>query len=240
MSKPLAAKGVGARFLSVLLITRLLSAAPRNRRRGRGAGNGSWRRAGKPPVRPVSLSLGARDDGMPDDGAAGQPPAEAGAADVATLYRAQGPRLLRFFRRRAVDSHEAQDLVQETFTRLLGSDPRRGVSRPEAYLTRIAQNLLRDRAKIGARRSADRHVVADESILAGTDQIHLLETRDLLDRLELAMLELPKETREIFMAHRLEGLTYNEIAERAGLTVKQVEWALTCALVELDRALGPR
>jgi RNA polymerase sigma-70 factor (ECF subfamily) len=42
------------------------------------------------------------------------------------------------------------------------------------------------------------------------------------------------------MAHRLEGLTYNEIAERAGLTVKQVEWAIARSLVELDRALGPR
>jgi RNA polymerase sigma-70 factor (ECF subfamily) len=188
----------------------------------------------------VSLSLGARDDGLPDDGAVGSTVGESGPVDVATLYRAEGPRLLRFFRRRAMDSHEAQDLVHETFTRLLGSEPRSGVSKPEAYLTRIAQNLLRDRAKIGARRSVDRHVVADEAILAGTDQIHLLETRDLLDRLEFAMLELPKETREIFMAHRLEGLTYNEIAERAGLTVKQVEWAIARSLVELDRALGPR
>lgn len=192
-------------------------------------------------MQPVPLSLGARKNSRSvNGGAADAPCGEGDAADVAMLYRAEGPRLLRFFRRRAVDTQEAQDLVQETFTRLLGSRLRSGVSRPEAYLTRIAQNLLRDRVKIGARRSADRHVVADEAILAGTDQIHLLETRDLLDRLEHAMLELPAETREIFMAHRLDGLTYAEIAERTGLTVKQVEWAIARSLVELDRALGPR
>ena len=42
------------------------------------------------------------------------------------------------------------------------------------------------------------------------------------------------------MAHRLEGLTYAEIAGRSGLTAKQVEKAIARALVELDRALGPR
>lgn len=188
----------------------------------------------------MSLSVGKVDEILSDaDGAATRVPV-APPADAATLYRAEGPRLLRFFRRRTASFHEAQDLVHETFARLLGSELRQGLRKPEAYLTRIAQNLLRDRAKIGARRSADRHVEADEAVLAGTDQIRLLETRDLLDRLGRAMLELPKETREIFMAHRLEGLTYNEIAERAGLTVKQVEWAIARSMVELDRALGER
>lgn len=189
----------------------------------------------------MTLNLGTLGDDTPDDGEPVSPAASAAPmADVASLYRAESPRLLRFFRRRTADFQEAQDLVHETFARVLGAEPGQAVRKPGAYLTRIAQNLLRDRAKIRARRSADRHVPADETILAGTDQNCLLETRDLLDRLELAMLELPQQTREIFMAHRLEGLTYNEIAGRTGLTVKQVEWAITRSLVELDRALGPR
>ena len=56
-----------------------------------------------------------------------------------------------------------------------------------------------------ARRSASAHVPADETVLAGTDQNCLIETRDLLDRLERAMLELPKERREIFIARRFAG-----------------------------------
>lgn len=195
-----------------------------------------WRPGGA-----VTLNLGTLGDDPPDDR---EPAPQSGdgaqVADVASLYRAEGPRLLRFFRRRTADFQEAQDLVHDTFTRVLGAGPGEGVRKPQAYLTRIAQNLLRDRAKIRARRSADRHVSDDDAILAGTDQNCLLETRDLLDRLEVAMLELPQQTREIFMSHRLEGLTYNEIAERSGLSVKQVEWAIARSLVELDRALGPR
>lgn len=189
----------------------------------------------------MSLSLGSCNDDAPDDDGAESPSAPGvRVADVATLYRAEGPRLLRFFRRRIADFHEAQDLVQETFSRALAAEPGQQVRKPEAYLTRVAQNLLRDRAKTRRRRSADLHVVADEAILAGTDQNCLLETRDLLDRLGRVMLELPQETREVFMAHRLEGLTYAEIAERSGLTVKQVEWAISRSVVMLDRALGPR
>lgn len=159
--------------------------------------------------------------------------------EMAALYATEAPRLWRFFRRRTACPDEASDLVQETFSRVLAQTPRTGFLNPGGYLTRIAQNLLRDRAKFARRRSADLHVPADETILAGTDQHRLLEVRDMLDRLELAMLELAQRDREIFMAHRLEGLTYADIAARTGLTVRQVEKAIARALVQLDRALGP-
>ncbi|WP_231478077.1 RNA polymerase sigma factor [Sphingomonas sp. UNC305MFCol5.2] len=162
------------------------------------------------------------------------------AEDVASLYRAEGPRLLRFFRRRTANPEEARDLVQESFSRMLGAGAGAGLMRPEAYLRRIGQNLLRDRAKFAVRRSAALHMSADDAVLAGLDQFRLLETRDLLDRLELAMLELPQETREVFMAHRVEGLTYAEIAERTGLTLKQVEKRIARAMLDLSDLLGSR
>lgn len=40
------------------------------------------------------------------------------------------------------------------------------------------------------------------------------------------------------MAHRMEGLTYTEIAERTGLSVKGVEKQMSKALVQLDRMLN--
>ncbi|MEI9850125.1 MAG: RNA polymerase sigma factor [Sphingomonas sp.] len=177
---------------------------------------------------------------LADEAPAAPDPARQGATEMATLYAAEAPRLWRFFRRRIACPDEASDLVQETFSRILAQEPRTGFLNPGGYLTRVAQNLLRDRAKFARRRSADLHVPADDADLTGTDQTRLLEVRDMLDRLELAMLELPQATREIFMAHRLEGLTYVQIAERTGLTAKQVEKAIARAMVELDRALGPR
>ena len=57
----------------------------------------------------------------------------------------------------------------------------------------------------------------------------------MLDRLEQALLRLSPRTREIFLAHRLDGYTYSEIAHRTGLSVKTVEKHMTRAIAALDR-----
>ena len=111
------------------------------------------------------------------------------------------------------------------------------IERPQAYLSRMATNLLRDRAKIASRRMQANHVPADEAALAGTDQQRLLETRDMLRRVEAAVLRLRPRTREIFMAHRVDGLSYAEIAQRTGLSVKGVEKQMSKAIAAIDRML---
>ena len=157
------------------------------------------------------------------------------------LYRARGAWLQRFFSRSA-PPEEAQDLMHETFARLADADGQRRIriAKPEAYLTSIAKNLLRDRAKTRARRAADLHISADDAVITAPDQLRALEARDMLNRLEQAMLKLHPRTREIFLAHRLDGFSYAEIAMRTGLSVKGVEKQMSRAIAQLDRLLGPR
>lgn len=161
------------------------------------------------------------------------------ATDFDDLYRAQAPRLLRFFSNRS-GGDEPLDLVHETFERLVrrGSAYLRTLDRPEAYLSRIASNLLRDRAKIGVRRSAAFHVPAENVPLAGADPHDLLEARDMINRLETAMERLRPRTREIYMACRLDGYSYAEVAERTGMSVRGVHKQMSRALAEIDRALS--
>lgn len=63
---------------------------------------------------------------------------------------------------------------------------------------------------------------------------------DLLGRMEEAMLNMPKLQREIFMAHRLDDMSYGEIAERTGLTVRQVERHMAKAIYKLVKQLDGR
>ncbi|MFX8262640.1 sigma factor-like helix-turn-helix DNA-binding protein, partial [Acinetobacter baumannii] len=72
-------------------------------------------------------------------------------------------------------------------------------------------------------RSLAQHVPADEESLAGPDMIAALEARDLLNRLQGALMRLNPKTREIFLAHRVDGVSYSDIAKRMGLSVKGVE-----------------
>lgn len=158
-------------------------------------------------------------------------------APLETLYRKHAVRLAGYFRRRRGCDADAGDLLHDTFLRLLGmkAGRLRGVERPDAYLSTIAANLVHDRTRSDARREAGLGLYAQEAEPVATDELRRIEARDMLNRLESAMQRLRPRTREIFMAHRLDGLTYGEIAERTGLSVKAVEKHMSRAIAHLDR-----
>jgi RNA polymerase sigma-70 factor (ECF subfamily) len=155
------------------------------------------------------------------------------------LYREESPRLLRLLARKTSSADEALDMVHDIFCRIVrlgGRGPLR-LERPQAYLSRMATNLLRDRSKRDSRQMRSSHVSVDDEMPPGIDQQRLLESRDMLTRIEAAMLRLRPRTREIFMAHRIDGLSYAEIAERTGLSVKGVEKQMSKAIAQIDRML---
>ena len=157
--------------------------------------------------------------------------------ELAGLYKAEAPRLLRLFSRR-VGVEQAPDLVQESFVRLAargsGHPP---IQSPAGYLVRIALNLLRNPQEVQRRRARDRHLAFDDLAHGGVDPHARLEARDMLERLDKAVLRLKPKTRMIFIAHRVEGLSYAQIAERTGLSIKGVEKQISKALSDLDRLI---
>jgi RNA polymerase sigma factor (sigma-70 family) len=62
-----------------------------------------------------------------------------------------------------------------------------------------------------------------------------LDDAELLRRLERAIRTVPRRTREIFLAHRLDDMSYAEIAQRTGLSVREVERHMARAIYRLCR-----
>lgn len=153
-----------------------------------------------------------------------------------TLYRAHRGKLLRLLGRR-MPGERAQDIVQQAFCRLarLTDAEQQEIAAPGAYLRRTADNLVRDEARQAERRSAHLHLCDEEVALQSTDQLAMLEARDGLRRLEEALERLKPRTREIFLAHRIDGYSYAEIAARTELSIKTVEMHMTRAIAYLDR-----
>jgi RNA polymerase sigma-70 factor (ECF subfamily) len=60
---------------------------------------------------------------------------------------------------------------------------------------------------------------------------------ELIARMEAIVRRMPGRTREIFIAHRVHDLPYDEIARRTGLTVRQVERHIADAMLALMRGL---
>lgn len=161
--------------------------------------------------------------------------------EVELLYRSRASSLASALRRSAGNREAAWDAVQESFARFaaLAPDRRNGIAKPEAYLRRTALNLLRDWGRAAVRAAVVREQ-AEQAAEPAPDPVRALESRDTLRRLEAAMLRLRPKTREIFLAHRLDGLSYAEIAERTGLSVKGVEKQMSKAIAMIDRLAGDR
>ena len=69
----------------------------------------------------------------------------------------------------------------------------------------------------------------------------MADTRDPdLRRLEDAILSLPGRQRDIFLAHRVHGMSCGDIADRTGLTVRQVERHLARAICKLAKQMDGR
>lgn len=117
-----------------------------------------------------------------------------------TLYQSEKPRLLNLLRRRT-STDDAADHVQQAFVRLADLDPSRraAISSPRAYLTKVVLNLANDAVRLAQRHHRSAHVPADDVILLAPDQLAALEARDMLCRLEAALLRLKPRTREIFL-----------------------------------------
>jgi len=167
-------------------------------------------------------------------------PALFSIAGLEALYRQHGPRLMRSLARR-VGREDAGDLVQEAFARLASMRPSaRGVECPEALVTTVATNILKDRARSAARQALLQHAVVDGEAIAIGDPHRLTESRQALQAIESSLAKMNSRRRRIFMLHRFERLTYAEIGDAIGMSEKGVKKQIAKALVELRSAVEPR
>ena len=127
----------------------------------------------------------------------------------------------------------AEDLMQETFSRLLLSlhryDPRGTF---QAYVYRIARNLARDKQRQGGR-------------LVSLDQIDWVPSFFHLDK-ELdrtwilgALKKLNKEQLQVVLMHAYAGMTFAEISKMFGRPLGTVLSQMNRAVASLRRQLVP-
>ena len=152
---------------------------------------------------------------------------------ISAAVRREGSRLRNFIRRRVLDASEAEDILQEVLYELVAANRlMQPIEQAGAWLMRVARNRIidrfrRKRAEPFAARSSGR--TEDDEEESGTleDLLPSLEPgpegelvrRLLLERVEEALDSLPREQREVFVAHELEGASFKELAERWGVSV---------------------
>ncbi|MGH6911508.1 MAG: RNA polymerase sigma factor [Phenylobacterium sp.] len=138
--------------------------------------------------------------------------------NVEDLYRTHRGWLIAFLRRR-FGGLVAEELAQEAFARMLGSN--REVRNPRAFLASVAVHAALE-AAAPHHRSLEVVHPSSPALQSKADQDEAVLLRQLI-------LKLPKDLREVFLLSRFAGLTNVEIAHRCNLSVKRVEARITKA-----------
>jgi len=153
--------------------------------------------------------------------------------------------ILRFVR----DAAQAEDVLQETFLRLIkGADAYERQAKFTTWLYTIARNLCVDASRRGKHRNAaslDAPVNGDEGASALIDLVADGKSavdreaigRELAVRIKQAVESLPDEQREIFLLREVSDLQFNEIAKIVGCPENTVKSRMRYALEKLREAL---
>jgi RNA polymerase sigma-70 factor (ECF subfamily) len=165
---------------------------------------------------------------------------EACARRLDLLYRSHAGRLKQRIRAEVGSSDEASDLVQEAFSRLAGSALGGQVLQPAAFLNRIVRNLLIDRRRRASARPPHVALEPDTDVPVRADQADALEYEQMKARYRAIVESLPPRTREVFLLHRMDELSYRAIAERLDIGVRTVEWHIAEAIVRIAKELDAK
>lgn len=148
--------------------------------------------------------------------------------------------LMRRLTRRLGNAHAAADVAQETYLRLEGLAAVPELRNGRAFLFRIADNLAIDHQRGQAARGRRFAAIDDydHQPSAEPDPETALVHKQRLRSLALAVDELPPKCREVFLLHKIDGLSYGEIAGRLGISRSGVEKHMMKALAHCRDRVG--
>jgi len=168
---------------------------------------------------------------------------------ISEIIAGERSRLRNFIRRRVPNEADVEDLLQDVFSEVIEAyrlmEP---VQRWSAWMFRVARNRIIDlfRKRRLEAFGSDPAAISNEgealpleevltSPAAGPAEVYAQTV--LLEELEEALDELPREQREAFLAHEVEGYSFREISARTGISVNTLLSRKHYAVVHLRHRL---
>lgn len=162
--------------------------------------------------------------------------------ELSGLYRDHHNWLYHWLRQRLNCELQAEDLAQDTFIRILAGK-RQEIREPRAYLTTVAKGILVNWYQRQALEQAYLEALAQLPEPEHPSEEHRYLILETLHEIDAMLDQLPAAVKEAFLLSQIEGLKYQEIADRLDLsliTVKRYmkKAFLHCLTVDLTSCLA--
>ena len=153
------------------------------------------------------------------------------------IFRRSYKPLLRFCYRFVTDEDVASEIVQDLFVKLWTNRDKLNISSSfDSYMMSSVRNaaytyINRERAH----QEAHQMMAVQET--DETDPSEQLQSNNLEATYQQVLASMPEKRREVFLASRVEGLKYSEIANKLSISQKTVEAHMGAAIKQLREGL---
>lgn len=156
-----------------------------------------------------------------------------------TLYRRHNDSLYRYLLRRCLDRDAAEDVFQEVWGKIIKSrSSYRHTAKFTTFLYRVAHNCFIDHIRRNKRHRAESNTDPDLSASPADGPDFAAEKGLARKRLDVALLTLPDDQRDVFLLHEEAGLSLDTIAHVTGVNRETAKSRLRYATKKLKAALS--
>ncbi|NME67627.1 RNA polymerase sigma factor [Flammeovirga aprica] len=131
----------------------------------------------------------------------------------------------------------SEDIAQETFVKFWESREKVILETVKTYLYTIANNLMLNHIKHGKVVLQFEQKQNKKDGEVETNPEYKMELEEFQSTLDNTINEIPEKSRTVFLMNRIDGLTYGEISERLGVSIKAIEKRMSKALSILRKEL---
>lgn len=148
------------------------------------------------------------------------------AALVERLFSHHRTALLQYLTRLLSNSDDAEEVLQETYVRLLRVEHLDHLDdQVRRFLFKIATNLARDRFRQRKSRSYAAHIPYELVDLVGEQESpdEIIDWDHGMLVVKQVLLDLPPRHRQVFLLHVTQNMSYRTISRHLGVSTKTVE-----------------
>lgn len=156
---------------------------------------------------------------------------------VLTAFQSCRDGLVRSIIKMSVEQQDVDDILQETFIRVLHSDAKQQIKSPKGYLFVVSRNLV---LKKLMQQSKEIHTELDDALIE--DDVDNTVEKELYQKLKFERFSkvlnaLPEKNRRAILLRKLYCLSYKEIAKKMDVSVSSVEKYIATGLKQCKQSL---